>query len=423
MRRPNDMTVTNTVAAVTQLAVTGDVIPATWYHTIRLPNGKLDAYAILFLADFVYWHRAQEVRDPQTGQFLRFERRFFGDKYQRNYADIASKFDVSVDTAKDVMHRLMQLGVITLELRTVFIAGQGAVPNVPYWDIDAEILTRLTYPDNAFAANIVATNTQGVGVSRPPTPITTKVEVGVSEGVTVGPSWGVTVGARGGVTNTEITTKNTTDKKEDPKPLFQDNSKSNSNGQLPLANGNFSPASIASLPEEEIPTGMYMPGIADPRKQPRKGMVARIDSYREDWSKMGFTEKTWQAYVDVLSQVTGLKPLIDVSNDDKELNQVRETAIILIRLGYSNLDQLKDLLNAYRKENAWKQGAPTLNAIKTFASARFAAKENAPQKVVVELAFGEGDDIQWARTAFTREKYEKEVVALRVKHRVISGLD
>jgi hypothetical protein len=53
MRRPNNMAVTDTVAAVTQLALTGDVIPATWYHTIRLPNGKLDAYASLFLADFV----------------------------------------------------------------------------------------------------------------------------------------------------------------------------------------------------------------------------------------------------------------------------------------------------------------------------------------------------------------------------------
>jgi hypothetical protein len=36
------MAVTDTVAAVTQLALTGDVIPATWYHTIRLPNGKLE---------------------------------------------------------------------------------------------------------------------------------------------------------------------------------------------------------------------------------------------------------------------------------------------------------------------------------------------------------------------------------------------
>jgi HD superfamily phosphohydrolase YqeK len=85
------MAVTDTVAAVTQLALTGDVIPATWYHTIRLPNGKLDAYAILFLADFVYWHRAQEVRDPQTGQFLRFERRFFGDKYLLNYSHWLSR--------------------------------------------------------------------------------------------------------------------------------------------------------------------------------------------------------------------------------------------------------------------------------------------------------------------------------------------
>jgi hypothetical protein len=321
------------------------------------------------------------------------------------------------------MHRLMQLGVITLELRTVFIAGQGAVPNVPYWDIDPVVLARLTYPDDAFAAEPMAVIEQGVGVQRPPTTTTTDVEVGPSKGVTVGACGGVTVGACGGVTNTEITTENTTDKKEDPKPLFQANGKSNGKGHNTLAKGKIVPATIALLPEEEIPTGMYMPGIADPRKQPRKGMVARIDSYREDWSKMGFTEATWQAYVDVLSKVTGLKALIDVSNDDKELNQVRETAIILIRLGYSNLDQLKDLLDAYRKENAWKQGAPTLTAIKTFASARFTAKENAPQKVVVELAFGEGEDVHWAKATYTHKEYEKDVLGAKLKHRVISGLD
>ena len=44
-----------TVDCMSRLQISGNVIPVSWYKTIRKPTGKPNLNAIIILADIVYW--------------------------------------------------------------------------------------------------------------------------------------------------------------------------------------------------------------------------------------------------------------------------------------------------------------------------------------------------------------------------------
>ena len=61
------------VDAIATMAVTGNVIPATWYKTITTSSGKADLVAINILSDVLYWYRPREVRDEYTGDVIAYQ--------------------------------------------------------------------------------------------------------------------------------------------------------------------------------------------------------------------------------------------------------------------------------------------------------------------------------------------------------------
>lgn len=146
MKRPNDMRPTSTVERITKLDITGNIIPPTWYQTILMPTGRPDMYAIQILSDFVYWHKARRAHNPRTREFIGWERKFYGDKFQANYKAIAKKFNMPLRATRDAIYRLIELGVLIRELRTVVSRDEFTMTNVPYWDIDVDVLVELTYP-------------------------------------------------------------------------------------------------------------------------------------------------------------------------------------------------------------------------------------------------------------------------------------
>lgn len=77
------------------MAVTGNVIPATWYKTITTPSGKADLVAINILSDVLYWYRPREVRDEYTGDVVAYQKRFAADYLQRSYEQLSEHFGTS----------------------------------------------------------------------------------------------------------------------------------------------------------------------------------------------------------------------------------------------------------------------------------------------------------------------------------------
>ena len=59
-----------TVDQMSRLHISGNIIPVTWFKTIRKATGKPNLNAIIILADIVYWYRPVEIRDELTGELI-----------------------------------------------------------------------------------------------------------------------------------------------------------------------------------------------------------------------------------------------------------------------------------------------------------------------------------------------------------------
>lgn len=153
-----------TVDQMSRLQITGNVIPISWYQTIRKPTGKPNLTAIVILADIVYWYRAVEVRDEQTGQLIGLKKKFKSDLLQRSYQQMAEQFGITKRDATNAIVELEKLGVVRRVFRTQEINGQVS-SNVLFLDLDVNVLEALTYPEQAEEAPPEAKGGRPPGVS------------------------------------------------------------------------------------------------------------------------------------------------------------------------------------------------------------------------------------------------------------------
>lgn len=136
------------VDQMSRLQISGNVIPVSWYQTIRKTTGKPNLAAIVILADIVYWYRAVEIRDEMTGQLIGLKKKFQSDLLQRSYQQIADQFGITKRDATNAVVELEKLGVIRRVFRTQQINGR-LFSNVLFLALDVEILEKLTYPEQA----------------------------------------------------------------------------------------------------------------------------------------------------------------------------------------------------------------------------------------------------------------------------------
>lgn len=135
---------TPTVAAIGQMHFEGNIIPHTWYKAISFPNGKADVNAILILAEIVYWYRPTVERNEATGEIISIRKKFKEDMLQRHYQSFADQFGLTKRQCQDAIGRLIGLGLVRRELRTVDTA-QGKLGNVPYFEPVVDALQRVSY--------------------------------------------------------------------------------------------------------------------------------------------------------------------------------------------------------------------------------------------------------------------------------------
>lgn len=154
---PRKLTGNAAVDAIATMAVTGNVIPATWYKTITGPTGKADLVAINILSDILYWYRPREIRDEFTGDVVAYQKRFSADLLQRSYEQLADHFGISKRQAKDAVVRLEELGAVRRVFRNVESVA-GTMGNVMFIAIDPERIYELTYPEPATGPDPMAEN-------------------------------------------------------------------------------------------------------------------------------------------------------------------------------------------------------------------------------------------------------------------------
>lgn len=142
-----DLTGNSVVDAVTQMGITGNVIPPIWHRKIKYENMRgdfSDPFAAILLAEIVYWYRGTEVFNPATGQIIGWKKKFNKDKLRRSYSDLCEKFGFRDGQVRSAMKLLQRLNLIDLEFRTENIGGV-MVGNVMYIGLNPERLMELTY--------------------------------------------------------------------------------------------------------------------------------------------------------------------------------------------------------------------------------------------------------------------------------------
>lgn len=135
-----------TVDRMSRLQISGNIIPITWYKTIRKSTGKPNLNAIVILSDIVYWYRPTEVRDEMTGELIGLKKKFHADLLQRSYQQIAEQFGITKRDATNAVVELEKLKVVKRIFRTLHVNGQQ-VPNVLFLDLNVDVLEALTYPE------------------------------------------------------------------------------------------------------------------------------------------------------------------------------------------------------------------------------------------------------------------------------------
>lgn len=184
-----------TVDAIGQLHLEGNIIPHKWFDNIRFENGKPDLTSIIILSEIIYWYRPAYEKDEKSGQLLGAKKRFKSDLLQRSYDSFSDQFGITKRQAKDAVFRLERLGFIKRHFRTIE-ANNTKLGNVLFIELLHENVIAMTF--QCVTSDIKTSEVLHLNV----TPITVERQ-----------------------TNTEITTETTTNKKiNSRKQAFDDDS-------------------------------------------------------------------------------------------------------------------------------------------------------------------------------------------------------
>ncbi|MED0889012.1 DnaD domain protein [Bacillus mycoides] len=184
---------TNIVTEIGGLNFKGNVVDHEWFNYITFSNGKPHIVAIMVLSEIVYWYRPTVIRDEYTGK-VTYKKKFRSDKLQKSYQQLAETFGFSKIQVKRACDLLVNMSLIEIEFRTI-IVNEITLNNVMFVEPKVNEIKSISSMYQEVEENPV-----DFGVKR----VVTSNSGTSSHKSKEGPNFKVK-------TNTEITTKNTTE--------------------------------------------------------------------------------------------------------------------------------------------------------------------------------------------------------------------
>ena len=127
--------ITLEVSQVSNLPFNGNIVPPSFFRKIRITtkNGsKPDMLGANLLSDILYWYRSSNVHDD-NGKIVGIKKKFQGDYLQRTYKQVADLFDICRQTAKRVIDRLVEAGLLRrLIIKKLVLKSGRTINNVMY---------------------------------------------------------------------------------------------------------------------------------------------------------------------------------------------------------------------------------------------------------------------------------------------------
>ncbi|MEN8644020.1 DnaD domain protein [Bacillus toyonensis] len=184
---------TNIVTEIGGLNFKGNVVDHEWFNYITFSNGKPHIVAIMVLSEIVYWYRPTVIRDEYTGK-VTYKKKFKSDKLQKSYQQLAETFGFSKLQVKRACDLLVDMSLIEIEFRTI-IVNEITLNNVMFVEPKVNEIKSISSMYQEVEENPVDFEVKRVVTSKSGTSSHKSKEA---------PNFKVK-------TNTEITTKNTTE--------------------------------------------------------------------------------------------------------------------------------------------------------------------------------------------------------------------
>ncbi|OQP07586.1 DnaD domain protein [Geobacillus sp. 46C-IIa] len=281
------------VDKVAKINLAGTVIPHNWFSTITFENGKPDTIAIVLLSEIVYWYRPMFIKDEATGRIKEVRKRFKADLLQRSYDSFAEQFGFTKRQVRDAIKRLEDKGLIRREFRNIHVDGM-TLTNVLFIELNPEKLSEFTYGIEDMTTDEIGSDVSTDRVLRSNvTPYTIERQ-----------------------TNTEITTKTTTniddDDKDEPINEISREEKTECNPvtEFEKAFGYLPPSILQQEFEQVIENGQFkkpeaiiVEAIRLARKQMPRNPARYISSILRNFEFMGlFTLDDVKEYNEMFEQ-------------------------------------------------------------------------------------------------------------------------
>ncbi|MDA1772932.1 DnaD domain protein [Bacillus cereus] len=184
---------TNIVTEIGGLNFKGNVVDHEWFNYITFSNGKPHIVAIMVLSEIVYWYRPTVIRDEYTSK-VTYKKKFKSDKLQKSYQQLAETFGFSKLQVKRACDLLVDMSLIEIEFRTI-IVNEITLNNVMFVEPKVNEIKSISSMYQQVEEDPVNFEVKRVATSK----------LGTSSHESNGaPDFKVK-------TNTEITTKNTTE--------------------------------------------------------------------------------------------------------------------------------------------------------------------------------------------------------------------
>lgn len=120
-------------------ALTGNMVPHSWFKTIILKNGQPDLASITLLSEIVWWYKPRQDRKTR-----KFSQKFDADLLHMSRGTFEKKFGLDKRVTSAALKRLTNLGVIRCELRTINLANGGKLGNALFIELLPEGLAKVS---------------------------------------------------------------------------------------------------------------------------------------------------------------------------------------------------------------------------------------------------------------------------------------
>ena len=138
-----------------------------WFEHITFEDGKPHIQAMVLLSDIIEWYQPRPVEDAETGAIIGYERRFNGERLQLYSAYFEQRYGMSEKQIRLAIDKLVSIGVIvfSVEPRVQITEKDGSIGyrhNVPYFDLNIEILRQISLPAEWQEGGVCPTGHRGV---------------------------------------------------------------------------------------------------------------------------------------------------------------------------------------------------------------------------------------------------------------------